>query len=276
MARKELRDNLKTWEAWTAIHVGSKFYDVASFRDETKPIRLRDYEISEVGPVIGKSLLHVQCHFGLDTLSWARLGAHVTGADFSPAAIDAATKLADELAIDARFVVSDVYELPANLDGQFDVVYTSRGVLGWLPDIRGWANVVASFVKPGGLFYITEIHPIAQVFDDEQPPARPDELRLRYPYWEHEDPLTFRVEGSYADRSAATDGLFEHSWNHSLGEIVSALIDAGLQLEFLHEFNFAEWDIAFVEESDDGRWRLPGDAHGRLPLSFSLRATKPA
>jgi len=274
MTDDQLGDNLKTWEAWTPIHVGSEFYDVASFRDDRNPIRLRDYELGEVGPVTGKSLLHLQCHFGLDTLSWARLGAHVTGADFSPGAIDAATALALELGIDARFVVSDLYDLPSNLDEQFDIVYTSRGVLGWLPNIRRWADVVVHFVKPGGIFYITEIHPVAQVFDDEMAVGAAGELRLRYPYWEHHEPLTFAVEGSYADRTAPTEGLVEHSWDHSLGEIVSALIEAGLHIELLHEFDFVDWELPWLLKSEDGRWRLPPGTAGQLPLFFSLRASK--
>lgn len=273
MTQDPLGDNLKTWEAWTKIHVDSQFYDVASFKDGTRPIRVRDYEIAEIGPVTGKSLLHLQCHFGLDTLSWARLGAEVTGADFSPAAIEAARSLASDVGIQARFVVSDLYELPNNLRGEFDVVYTSRGVLGWLPNISRWASVVAHFVKPGGFAYVTEVHPIVQVFDDEDG-VTPGDLRLRYPYWEHAEPLTFNVEGSYADRGAPTDGLVEHGWNHSLGEIVTALIDAGLRIEFLHEFDFAEWAMPFLESDDEGRARLPADVSGRLPLFFSLKASK--
>src|SRR3954453_19204585 len=273
MTDELLGQNLATWEAWTQIHVGSDFYDVKSFRDGTRPIRVRDYEIDEVGPVQGKSLLHLQCHFGLDTLSWARLGARVTGADFSQAAIGAARSLADEVAIAADFVVSNGYELPANLDRQFDIVYTSRGVLGWLPDIRAWANVVAHFVKPGGFFYITEIHPVANVFDDEN--VGPGELRLKYPYWEHGQPLTFAVEGSYADRSASTEGLTEHNWDHSVGEIVTALIDAGLTIDFLHEFDFMEWELPWLVKGDDEHWRLPA-SEAQLPLFFSLKASKRA
>jgi SAM-dependent methyltransferase len=246
---------------------------VESFRDGRRPIRVRDYEIEEVGPVEGKSLLHLQCHFGLDTLSWARLGANVTGADFGPAAVEAATSLASDVGIEARFIESNLYDLPSNLNAEFDVVYTSRGVLGWLPDIRRWADVVAHFVKPGGFAYVTEIHPVANAFDDEN--VGPGELQLRYPYWEHQEPLTFEVQGSYADRDAATDGLTEHSWNHSLGEIVTALIEAGLRIEFLHEFDFNEWELPYLVEGDDRTWRLPGDDDGRLPLFFSLKATKP-
>ncbi|MGH2512311.1 MAG: class I SAM-dependent methyltransferase, partial [Candidatus Limnocylindrales bacterium] len=136
-----LRSNRDLWDAWTKIHLESAFYDVASFRSGQHPIRLRDYEIEEVGSVAGRSLLHLQCHFGLDSLSWARLGADVTGADFSEAAISAARGLAADLALPARFVLGNVYELPGALEGEFDIVYTSRGVLGWLPDIVAWARV---------------------------------------------------------------------------------------------------------------------------------------
>jgi SAM-dependent methyltransferase len=266
-------DNLEVWERWTEIHLGSEFYDVPSFVDGRNPIRLRDYEIEEVGPVGGRSLLHLQCHFGLDTLSWARLGALATGVDFSPAAIAAARSLADQVGQGTtRFVESNVYSLPGKLDGQFDVVYTSRGVLGWLPDIRRWASVAAHFVKPGGILYLAEGHPISMVFDDEG--VAPGELRLRYPYWEHAEPLTFEVKGSYADRDAPTDGLREHGWDHSMGEIVTAVADAGLRIELLHEFDFAEWDMGYTISAEDGKWRLPGE-QGRLPLFFSLRARKP-
>lgn len=272
--RVDLEDNLRTWEAWTQIHVGSDFYDVASFRDERDPIRLRDYEVAEIGPVTGKTLLHVQCHFGMDTLSWARLGADVTGVDFSPAAIEAASALANELGIDARFVVSSVYDLPRNLDGEFDIVYTSRGVLAWLPNIRQWADVVAHFVKPGGVFYVTDIHPVAEVFDGSRDDATPGELRVKYPYWEHTEPITYGIEGSYADPSAPTPGLVGHFWDHSLGEIVTALIDSGLHIDFLHEFDFVDWDLAWLARGDDGRWRLPPGTEGELPLFFSLKASK--
>jgi SAM-dependent methyltransferase len=269
-----LRRNRELWDAWTRINFGSSFYDVDSFRSGERGIRLADYEREEVGSVDGRTLLHLQCHFGLDTLSWARLGATVTGADFSEEAIRTARSLASELQIPATFVVSNLYDLPAALDGEFDVVYTSSGVLGWLPDITGWARVVAHFVKPGGFFYITEIHPVANAFENEG--VEPGELRLAYPYWSHAQPLRFDVKGSYADRSAPTEGLAEYGWDHSLGEIVTALIEAGLRIEFLHEFDFVRWPVEFLVQSDDGRWRLPPGTKGELPLFFSLRASKPA
>jgi SAM-dependent methyltransferase len=266
--------NRALWEAWTAVHAEGEFYDLAGFR--AGGIRLRDEEIEAVGDVRGKTLLHLQCHFGIDTLSWARLGATVTGADFSPAAIRLARELAADLGFaDARFVESNVYDLPANLDGEFDVVYTSRGVLGWLPDIAGWARVVAHLVKPGGIFYISEAHPVFQAFENEG--VEPGELRLAYPYWEHRDPLVFEVHGSYADPTADVGEQREHGWDHGLGEIVTALIDAGLVLEWLRESPELDWAADFLVETapGSGRYRLPPEVKGELPLMFSLRARKP-
>ena len=264
--------NQALWDAWTAVHATGDFYDLASFK--AGGIRLRPYEIELVGDVAGKSLLHLQCHFGIDTLSWARLGARVTGADFSPAAVELARTLAGELGfVDARFVLSNLYGLPDALDGQFDVVYTSRGVLGWLPDIGGWARVVAHFLAPGGTFFITEAHPVQQALEDEG--VAPGELRLRYPYWEHAEPITFAVQGSYADRDADVGDQTEHGWGHGLGEIVTALIEVGLRIETLVEHPFLDWKVDYLVEDEEGLWRLPPDASGELPLMFSLRATKP-
>ena len=268
-----LRDNQRVWDAWTRIHVASDFYDVAGFRSGASGDRLRAYELDEVGDVAGKTLLHLQCHFGLETLSWAKHGAIPTGVDFSPEAIATARVLSEEVGVPATFVESNVYDLPAALDGRFDIVYTSRGVLGWLPDIAAWARVVAHFVRPGGFFYVTEVHPVAQVFDDQGVTA--GELRLRYPYWSHEEPITLAVKGSYADPSAPTEGLVEHGWDHSLGEIVTSLIDAGLRIDFVHEFDFVDWPVEFLVQSPDGKWRLPPGTKGELPLFFSLKATKP-
>jgi SAM-dependent methyltransferase len=265
--------NRSLWDAWTAVHASGDFYDLEAFR--AGGVRLRPYELELVGDVAGKSLLHLQCHFGIDTLSWARLGAVVTGADLSPAAIDLARQLAVDLGFpDAQFVLSNLYDLPANLAGQFDVVYTSRGVLGWLPDIRAWAGVVAWFVAPGGIFFITEAHPVMNVFENEG--VLPGELRLAYPYWEHPDPLVFPVKGSYADPTADVGTQTEHSWDHGLGEIVTALTDAGLRIETLVEHPFLDWSADFLVEAEPGRYVLPPDAGGELPLMFSLRARKPA
>jgi ubiquinone/menaquinone biosynthesis C-methylase UbiE len=273
--REEWREaNRANWDERVPIHVSGEFYDVASFKGGQE--RLQPFEIDEVGDVSGKDLLHLQCHFGIDTLSWARLGAVVTGVDFSPAAV----RLAQELAVDlgfpeARFIESNVYDLPDVLDETFDVVYTSRGVLGWLPDIAAWARVVARYVRPGGRFFITEIHPVAQVFENEG--VAPGELRLAYPYWEHAESLVFDVKGSYADPSADVGEQREHGWDHGLGEIVTALIEAGLRIERLEEHPTLGWSADFLVETapGSGSWALPPGTRGELPLSFSLLATRP-
>jgi 2-polyprenyl-3-methyl-5-hydroxy-6-metoxy-1,4-benzoquinol methylase len=275
-----LAANRDLWDEWTGIHETSDFYDLDGFREGG--VRLRDVEIADVGPVEGKTLLHMQCHFGIDTLSWARLGASVTGADFSPKAVALATRLAAELDLDARFVCSNVYDLPDALDGEFDVVYTSRGVLGWLPDIEGWARVAAHFVKPGGLFYIHEVHPVTQVWEDEN--VGLGELRLRYPYFTNPEPFEFETQGSYADPEADVKTPKEYGWNHSMAEIVTSLVSAGLHIDLLREFPYTEWAYPFLEErrvTPDGdteahsTWWLPEDAGGELPLFFALRASKP-
>ena len=272
---REIADNRKLWDAWTAIHTTGSFYDVQRFRDDPDDVRIAPWERAEVGDVAGKTLLHVQCHFGLDTLSWARLGAaHVTGVDFSDPAIAFARELAVEtgLADRARFVVSDVYDLPGPIaEETFDVVYTGRGALGWLPDLGPWARAVAGFVRPGGIFYIHEGHPVMWALDDEQPTPK---LRVGYDYWGGET-LTFPVEGSYADPTADVDAEVEHGWNHSLGEVVTALADDGLRIELLDEKRVLDWPAPFLSIAATGPTSGRRERAAVLPLMYSLRARKP-
>jgi len=264
-----LSSNRALWDEWTDIHETSEFYDLAGFKQGG--VRLRDYELEEIGDVTGKDLLHLQCHFGMDTLSWARLGARVTGADFSERAIDLARSLAAELDIEARFVCSDIYELPTALEDSFDVVYTSRGVLGWLPDLEPWARVVAHFLRPGGVFYVSDIHPVTLVFDDTEETTA---LEVRWPYFPRREPVAFPVKGSYADPSADVKTKFEFAWPHSMAEVVTSLASAGLRIEWLHEWPWLEWQLPFLIPRDNGTWGLRPDQEGEIPLYFSLRATK--
>lgn len=267
--RQAVEANRRLWDQWAQVNAASAFYDVERFREGG--VRLKPYELEEMGEVRGKEVLHLQCHFGLDTLSFARLGAKPTGADFSGQAIALARSLAEDLALDATFVQSDLADLPATLQGSFDIVYASRGVLSWLPDLRLWAEVAAHFVRPGGFLYVTEAHPLLWVWDDDEDVR---ELRLRYPYFSRRDALAFPVMGSYADREAKIDEPMEYGWTHDLGEIVTSVADAGLRVDFLHEFPFVEWPVPFLEERD-GRWWLPSGIEGELPLFFSMRASKP-
>jgi len=261
--------NHALWDEWTSIHVRSEFYDVDGFKRGN--IKLHSLEREEVGEVAGKSLLHLQCHFGLGTLSWARLGATVTGADFSAKSIEQARALAAEVKIPARFVCSEIENLPEVLSGQFDIVFTSYGVLPWLPDLNRWASVIAHFLKPGGFFYIAESHPISYIFDDAQGTSN---LVIKYPYFGDGGPLEWKVQGSYADRSACVAQPVSYEWIHTMADIINALLGAGLRIEFLHEFPYTAWQqLPFMVEGSDGYWRLP-DREASLPLLFSIRARK--
>jgi len=262
-------ENRKLWDELVVINAGSKLYDVAGFK--AGRCTLDPIELDEVGDVAGKTLLHLQCHFGQDSMSWARLGAKVTGVDFSEKAIDLARSLAGELGLDVRFICSDVYALPAVLAGDPDIVFTSLGVLCWLRDLGEWARVVSRYLRPGGMFYLREAHPFVNVFDNSR--AAKD-LDVRYSYFHGPEPTRWESEGSYADPNAVVQHpSFE--WTHSLGDIVNALLGAGLHLEFLHEFPYLSHDhFPFMEQGADGRWRIKGKPD-TIPLMFSVKATKP-
>ena len=261
--------NHRHWDEAVPVHVASSMYDVANFgkgRGRLKPV-----ELDEMGDVRGRSLLHLQCHFGLDTLSWAMEGAQVTGVDFSEPAIDAARKLAEEHGIDARFVVSDVYDLPDHLDGNFDIVFTSYGALNWLPDLERWAKVGAHFVKPGGTFYVVEFHPVSMIFDDA---PNGTDLKVRYPYFPEFGPIRSEDDGTYADLDVKFENKVTYDFPHPTSEVVMALIDARLQIEFFHEFPFGNWKhLSCMEHIDRYTCRLTKN-HGSVPLLYSIKATK--
>ncbi len=262
---ERLKVNRESWNERVPVHAASELYDVEGFKSGR--ITLTDIERREIGSVSGKTLLHLQCHFGLDTMSWSRLGVKATGVDFSEAAIELARALNEELELDVRFIHSNIYNLPEALQEQFDIVFTSYGVLCWLPDIAKWAQVVSNHLKPGGVFYIVEFHPFAGVFDASES----GDMVPTYRYFHHD--LFFEGgEPSYAGAQIIETPTYE--WQHSLGDIVCALIDAGLRIEFLHEFPFSCYKAyAVMEQGDDGWWRLPKH-NDSFPQMFSIRATK--
>ena len=264
-----LRANLGLWNEWTEIHETSAFYDLEGFRAGNSS--LHSIERDELGDVSGRCLLHLQCHFGLDTLSWARLGAIVTGVDFSGRAIELARSLAAELALPATFVQSTVDELEARLGGAFDIVFTSYGAIEWLGDLDVWARTIAHFLAPGGAFYMVELHPLARTLDDldEHP-----ELRVVAPYFPASKPRRLRIHGSYADPDAPLEHDVAYGWSHSFAEILNALIGAGLRLEYLHEFPCSVVPFSrSMKRAADGWYYLPGGRRD-VPLLFSLRASK--
>jgi SAM-dependent methyltransferase len=260
--------NLEHWNEVTSIHENSEFYDVEGFK--SGKCTLMPLEREELGDVSGKTLLHLQCHFGLDTMSWARLGAKVTGVDFSDKAIGLAKSLSRELGIHADFLCCNIYDLPKVLKGEFDIVFTSYGILCWLPDLGEWAKIIAQFLKPGGTFYIVEGHPFNTVFENEK---NTKDLKVRYSYFHSPKPTRWKPDGPYADKDAEVSSP-SYEWAHPLGDIINSLISAGLNIEFLHEFPYwCEDHFPFMEIGQDGWWRLKG-GKDTIPLMFSVKATK--
>jgi SAM-dependent methyltransferase len=275
MFEEYLRANLASWDEAVGLHLGSELYDVDGFRRGASS--LGPIEDEELGPLVteGTTLLHLQCHFGLDTLSWARRGARVTGVDFSGEGIREARALAGETGLSARasFIQSDVYALPGVLTGTFDVVFSSWGALIWLADLERWASIVDGYLRPGGVLYLAEFHPYAFLLADD---ATPEALRVAYPYFQYGRPQRFDEPGDYADRDAVTRNTVTYEWNHGVAELIDPLLRRGLRLDYLHEFpsTVPGLPFAFLEKGEDGMERVKG--HGDdFPLSFSLKMTKP-
>lgn len=255
--------------------MASQFYDVDGFRAGGST--LRPFEVAEVGDVTGKRLAHLQCHFGLDTLCWARAGASVVGLDFSGPAVEAATALAAEAGLDARFVQSDVYAAVRALGGErFDIVYTGLGALNWLADLGGWSEVVGALLRPGGFLYLSEFHPITWVFADEEA-----EVELDYFHNPEGERFGDGEQGSYADLDLPTRNNSTVEWAHTLSDVVTAVLGAGLELELLSEHDYTLFPRFphLVEDREllgaGSVYRQP-EGSPRLPLMYSLRARRPA
>lgn len=266
----EIKSNRQLWDEWTDLHFSSEFYGVERFREGG--ISLPPCDVEAVGPVEGRSLLHLQCHFGMDTLSWARLGATVTGLDFSERAISRARELARECRLPARFVCADVYRAPEEIAEQFEAVVTTAGVLPWLPDVRAWARVVVRMLRPGGAFYLREFHPVPQVMDEASPDAGAPVLR--YPYFPTGEPICVGSSGTYAVPGSTVETV-SYEWPHTVAEVLQALLDAGLHLCAIREFPFTTYRaLPWLEKGEDGNWRWPGGP-ASLPLMYSVKATRP-
>ena len=267
---QQVEANRRLWDERVGPHVGSDFYDVDAFRAGRNSLDL--VELEGVGEVSGQSLLHLQCHFGLDTLSWARCGARVVGVDFSLKAVEQARELAVELALDARFVCCEVGRALEHLGGEtFDVVFTSYGAISWLPDLAAWARVIAGALKSGGRFFVADSHPTLWMFDDA---PNVDAVCYRYSYFDREA-LRTEERGSYACPEAEIGGP-SYSWQHTFEEIVSALLDAGLQITSLREYPYLSFQwFPFMVRGADGYWRMPAGSPD-LPLMFSITAEKGA
>lgn len=261
------RDNLRLWDSRVDSHVESEFYGLDEFRRGVST--LTSLERDALGDVRGKSLLHLQCHFGLDSLSWSRLGARVTGVDFSRRAIATATALNQEFGLDARFIESDVYSVREKVRERFDIVFTSYGVLKWLHDIRRWGSIVADSLAPGGTFFLVEFHPFLYVFDYERAE------RIAHTYFVGPDPLSYDETGTYADlRAPSGPPQRVHSWPHPVSRVVQALIDAGLSIDEFVEYPYSTINcFPFVREERPGRY--VHDTHPNMvPMLYSVKATQ--
>ena len=255
--------NKELWNQRTTVHLDSAFYNLEGFKKgETV---LTPIELSELGVVKGKNLLHLQCHFGMDSLDWARRGASVTGVDLSDKAISEAQKLNSEMGLDASFVCCNVLDTSAHVPGQFDIVFTSYGTIGWLPDLDRWADIVSHFLKPGGTFYIADFHPVLWMMDE-------DFEKIKYDYF-NTTVITEEISGSYSDRNAPIRST-EHSWNHPLTEIFTALISHGMQLMQFNEFPYSTYNcFNKLEQGGDGMWRIKG-MNEKMPMMYSIKAIK--
>ena len=258
---KEINKTL--WNNKTDVHINSDFYDNKSFVDGRNS--LNSIELELLGDIKGKSVLHLQCHFGQDTISLNRLGAEATGVDLSDKGIERAKELAVTTKSDAAFICCDIYDLPQNLDKEFDIIFTSYGTIGWLPDLDKWAKIISMFLKPGGKFVLVEFHPFLWMFDDNF-------KKIEYNYF-NDGPIIETEKGTYADKDAP---LNEKSvgWNHSISEVINSLLQNGLEINSMKEFDYSPYNC-FNEtiEFEPQKFRIK-HLDNKIPMVYSIVAKK--
>lgn len=258
-----LKINKASWNRKTDTHMESDFYDVEGFLNGKTS--LKNIESDLLGDLKGKSILHLQCHFGLDTLSLARMGADVTGVDLSNKAIQRARELAQKTNLDATFINCDLYDLPNHLSDKFDIVYTTYGTIGWLPDLNKWGAVVSRFLKPEGRLIFVEFHPVVWMFDDEF-------SRIAYRYF-NSGPIVESETGTYANRDADIN-LEYVMWNHGLGEVITSLVRNGIEVTSLKEYDYSPYDcFKSTIEDEPGKYRIK-HLGNKLPMVYSLEGSK--
>lgn len=255
--------NKKWWDEVTSIHAQSELYDVENFKKGKDHLELIEKE--EMGDVKGKTLLHLMCHFGMGTLSWARRGAITTGVDLSEESINFARKLSEEINVPATFICSDIYDLPNVLDQKFDIIFMSYGVLIWLSNIDKWAKLINYFLKKGGFFYIVELHPFTNILSNK--------FKLAYDYFDR-GPFIDDSVGTYTDWNADIKGN-TYIWSYTVSDIINSLLKQNLKIEYVHEFPFTNYDQfpGFMEKNKKGQYILK-TKDIKLPLLFSLKAFK--
>ncbi|RYH75641.1 class I SAM-dependent methyltransferase [Flavobacteriaceae bacterium 144Ye] len=260
---KYFETNKATWNEKTKIHVESGMYDLEAFKNGASS--LMPYELKALGDVKGKSLLHLQCHFGQDTLSWSRLGANCVGVDISDEGIGFAQKLNEELELDADFVCCNVLETSKYVTDTFDIVFTSYGVIGWLPNLEPWGQMIADRLNKGGVFYMAEFHPIVWMFDYLE--GKPI---MKYGYMQDEV-IYEEYEGTYANTDSTMISK-EYGWNHGLSEVINALTKAGLRIDYLNEYDESPYNVLpDLEQTKSGMHATKDKLY---PLIFEIKATK--
>jgi SAM-dependent methyltransferase len=274
MAEDYLTVNRTTWDERAPAHAASPGYAFDRFlADPDFLSHVVQFDLPRLGDVEGARGVHLQCHIGTDTISLARLGASMTGVDFSPAALAEARRLNEQLGLDVRFVESDVYSVLDVLEpASYDLVFTGIGALCWLPDIRRWAQVVAGLLRPGGRLFLREGHPVLSSVADPRPDGL---LVVEWPYFERPEPTVWDEGGTYVETQVVFSHNLVHEWNHGLGEIVSALLDNGMQLTMLVEHDSVPWEAfpGMMTKLDLDEWQLT-DHPERLPHSYTLQAVR--
>lgn len=262
--KKYFDANKENWNNRVDTHFNSDFYGINKFLQNKNS--LNSIELNELGEIKDKELLHLQCHFGQDTISLANLGAITTGVDFSDKAIQKAIQLAQMMNVHSDFTCSNIYNLRENLNKKFDIVFTSYGTIGWLPDINKWAEIVSHFLKPGGKFLIVEFHPFIWMFDDNFE-------KFQYSYFHTDEPITEIPNKTYTDGNEELNAV-QYSWNHTLSDVINSLLNNGLEITSLKEYNYSPYNcFPHMIESKTGKYvfKKYGD---KLPLVYSLSAAK--
>ncbi len=262
MSKAYLAANLKLWNDKTKVHLKSEFYDLPGFLAGQSS--LNAIELGLLGDVKGKKILHLQCHFGQDSLSLARMGAQVTGIDLSDEAIKAAKELNQQMGLDAHFICCDVFSIDQHLDEQYDIIFTSYGVTGWLPSLEKWGSLITQFLKPGGQFLIVEFHPVVWMFDD------PIE-KIIYSYF-NVAPIIEEAAGTYTDKNAPIKNT-AYYWNHSLSDVFNALLQNGLSITHFQEYDYSPYKVLGEGVKMDQGYQIK-EREGILPLVYSLMAKK--
>jgi SAM-dependent methyltransferase len=255
--------NKNTWNNKTEVHIASEFYDMKGFLEGKST--LNSIELELLGDISNKKILHLQCHFGQDTMTFARMGAQATGIDFSEKAIEKATEFSKQLNLDTTFICCDIYEALKYLKDQFDIVFTSYGTIGWLPDLDKWAKVVSQFLKPGGQFIMADFHPVVWMYDN-------DFKEVFYSYFNIE-PIVEDESGTYADRYSEIEAK-TITWNHPISETLNALINNGIELNCFNEYDYSPYNcFNNTEEFETNKFRIK-TFENKIPMVYSIKGTK--